>query len=238
MSGNKHRIAIIKCGTTDPDLVQIHGDYDDWFGKILSGLECSYFVCDVFKGAPPPALGSLLDSDKVSGIIITGSPVSVRDELPFMFRTAQWAIEAAENGVPVLAVCLGHQLIGERLGGWVDVNPNGLEVGSVAVELTAAGVEDLLFEGLHSPFFVEATHNDIVGIIPESVVILASNDNTECQAFAYGPNLRGVQFHPEMSVETTKTLMTLRNQKGHSVESRSGKLILANWIKYFVSNNG
>lgn len=64
---------------------------------------------------PDPAAGTLRDA---AGIVVTGSPL--------MMNTPQtaWAPElssrlerAAEGGVPVFAICFGHQMLGQHFGG-------------------------------------------------------------------------------------------------------------------------
>ena len=111
------RVLMIKTGTTDPAIAAQDGDYDDWFRGSSPG-DIQWTQVDAFRGeALPPAEG-------FDGVLVTGSPLSVRDEAPWMGALGQWMLQAAEAHVPVLAVCFGHQLVGEALGGRVvDVAP-------------------------------------------------------------------------------------------------------------------
>ena len=146
------------------------------------------------------------------GIIISGSASGVRDEAPWMPILGRWALAMAAH-TPVLAICFGHQLVGEALGGRVEANPKGPEWGTVDVALNDAGRADPLFTDLPDVLRVQALHRDVVLTEPEPhrFTRLAGNDSTPLQAFAVGPWLRAVQFHPELSA---------RAPHGHSRHAR------------------
>lgn len=222
------RILIIKTGSTVSTLRATDGDYDDWF---RAGLEQGNERVDVH-----PAKKPLPDPRGWGGVILTGSPASVRDEAPWMRKLGEWALQAAEAGVPVLGVCFGHQLLGEVLGGRVEATPDGAEYGTTEVRLTDAGLGDPLFAGLPPTLAVQQTHGDAIVLppLPDRATLLATNDACTWQAFAAGPLVRGVQFHPELRAETLQRLLDLRGRGGAVRESPHGARILRNWDERFV----
>jgi len=225
------RILIVKTGTTDPAVVAVHGDYDRWFQEALADQSCT--VVRAYLGEALP------DASDYDGVLLTGSPLSVRDEEPWMAALGSWSVAVADRGVPVLAVCFGHQLVGEALGGVVEQNPAGPELGTVTVALTDQGIADPLFTSLPAYLTVQATHHDVLVRAPrlDNVQRLAGNANTPWQAFAYGDSLRAVQFHPELNHLVMGELLTVRGHEGWiAVESDEGRRILRNWIDYYVNS--
>ena len=210
------RILIVKTGTTEPAVVRAFGDYDDWFLRALGPAT----VVAPFSGEGLPDPG---DHD---GVLLTGSPLSVRDEAPWMAELARWAVAAADR-LPVLGVCFGHQLLGEALGGRVGPNPKGREVGTHTVSLNAAGCEDPLFEGLGPVLTVQQTHGDILVEAPDAE-LLGGSDNTAWQAFRRG-RIRCVQFHPELAAPPLRELLRVRGQVGTVNDGDDGPRILRNW---------
>jgi len=221
-------ILIVKTGTTDTEIVSTHGDYEDWFLRALPVSKERISIVHAYKGEPLP------NANDYSGILLTGSVLSVTDEEDWMLPLGRWAVSAADNGTAVLAVCFGHQLIGEVLGGKVVENERGIEVGAVNVSLSEDGLIDPLFEGLPGELDVNASHGFVVSNSPSGVRVLAGNDNTYIQAFSYGDNLRAVQFHPEMTTGTMKRLLEVRGYQGRSSDSNHGAKILQNWVNHWV----
>lgn len=209
-------ILIVKTGTTEPQVVEQFGDYDDWFLHVLGPAT----VVAPFQGEGLPS------PEAFGGVLLTGSPASVRDELPWMAELGRWAVKAAES-VHVLGVCLGHQLIGEALGGWVAPNPLGGEMGTTQVELSAAGREDPLFEGLPPVLTVQQTHKDVL-LRPPAAERLGSNANTVWQSFRRG-RIRCVQFHPELPPGALRGLLRVRGLEGHVQDQDHGPAVLRNW---------
>ncbi len=224
------KILLLKMGTAEAAVAAQHGDYDDWF---MRGLEDGERRC---TGVASWLGQTLPRAANYGGIILTGSPLSVRDEAPWMQSVARWALSAAEAGIPVLAVCFGHQLLGETLGGRVEPSPDGGEYGTIDVELTEAGRKDPLFAGLAPRLRVQATHRDSLTSPPTraGVLRLAGSDHCPWQAFALGPNLRCVQFHPELPPKALVDLLKLRGIDAR-VDGRSdGATVLRNWDRRWV----
>jgi len=221
------RVLIIQTGSTHPDVIARHGDYDDWFAAALRANGAEPTIVRPFRGEALP------EASGWDGILLTGSPLSVRDEAPWMAALAAWSLAAAAK-TPVLAVCFGHQLLGEALGGRVEANPAGGEYGTIEVSLSAAGASDPLFAGLPTVLCVQSTHRDALVVEPRGVVLLGGTANTPWQSFAWGPNLRAVQFHPEFSDVALRDLLVARGIPGQTQPSDHGQILLANWLRHWV----
>lgn len=189
------RVLLLKPGVTSSRAVL--GDYEQWFGAAVEGLATVHPV-ELHAGERVPAPRGF------DAIIMTGSPLSVTAPTPWMEAAADAMLNAADGGVPVLGVCFGHQLLAWRLGATVQKNPRGLELGTVTVALTAAGLDDALFAGLPAQLEVQATHFDEAAQVPEGATLLATNAACAVQAFAHGAKVRGVQFHPEMNAASIR----------------------------------
>ncbi len=219
------RILVARTGTTEPAVVARHGDYDDWFRAVLEPAGALLSVVEVHRGLPLP------DPLAWDGLLLTGSPCSVRDEAPWMAPLAGAALAAAAAGLPVLGVCFGHQLLGEALGGRVERNPAGPEYGTVTVELTEAGARDPLFAGLPRRLAVQATHRDALVRPPRHALRLAGNANTPWQAFAAGPHIRCVQFHPELTEAAMADLLEVRGIPARCGPAPLAPRVLLNWLE-------
>jgi GMP synthase (glutamine-hydrolysing) len=220
-------VLIVKTGTTNPAVVARHGDYDDWFARELGRGGARWTVVDAYTGGPVP------DPTGFDGVILTGSPLSVRDDAAWMPRLGAWALSAAAD-VPVLAVCFGHQIVGEALGGRIEPNPAGGEYGTIEVDLTAAGQAHPLYAGMPARISVQSTHRDVLLGAPTdpATTLLGSTGNTRWQTFSWGPRLHAVQFHPELQAPALAQLMASRGIAGETRPAPDGPQILANWLAF------
>ena len=66
--------------------------------------------CEIFPFDKMPAL-----DDSVKGVILSGSPCSVRDT-----NAPQFALESVKGKLPVLGICYGAQYIAHHCGGKVE----------------------------------------------------------------------------------------------------------------------
>jgi GMP synthase (glutamine-hydrolysing) len=188
-------LLIAKTGTTFKAVRDTHGDFDAWFVKRFErlGVECR--VIAVHEGAKLPPVQA------VRGVVVTGSPAMVTDQEPWSEGLAAWLREAAEQLVPVLGVCYGHQLLAHALGGEVGYHPQGREIGTRLIRLHPTAMDDLLLGSLPESICVHLTHAQSVRRLPPQAVHLASNDYEPHQAFRVGEHVWGVQFHPEFNAE-------------------------------------
>ncbi len=182
---------IIKAGEKIPALAATPGDDEDW---IATGMEMA--ANEVMVVAP--YMGEALpDVDAFSGVVITGSGAMVTDGDGWIEESASWLREAVHYDIPVLGICFGHQLLAHALGGEVDYNPAGIELGSVNVTLHAEGQHDPLLGALPAEFNAQLGHSQSVRKLPAKAQLLAYSEMEPHQAFAYGDCTWGIQFHPE-----------------------------------------
>jgi GMP synthase (glutamine-hydrolysing) len=184
-------LVILKTGRKIPSLAGVPGDYEDW---IAAGMGLDPHEVRVVHAA---AGGELPDAAGIAGIAITGSGSMVTEQAPWMRRASDWLVAAVRAEVPVLGICFGHQLLAQALGGAVDYNPAGVEVGTATVTLTGAAATDPLFSVLPARLPAQVSHRQSVRALPPGATLLAHSAMEPHHGFAFGGRTWGVQFHPE-----------------------------------------
>ncbi len=154
-----------------------------------------------------------------------------------MAEAGAYLLRAADQGVPVLAVCFGHQLLADALGAPVQRNPHGRELGAIDIDLTAEGQHHPLFRGMGARATFQTVHEDEVAALPEGATLLASNAHSSIQAFQHGQNLLGVQFHPELWLDPVKAIAAERRvapQQYRAEETPAGRALLKNFYEHYI----
>ena len=131
-----------------------------------------------------------IDAD-TKGVILSGSPSSVRDE-----DAPRPDLSQIKGKLPLLGVCYGAQYLAYAYGGEVEGAPSR-EYGRAM--LTVVDPEDPLMKGLPSPTQVWMSHGDTITSVPANYKVIGSTDNVRCAAFHIeGEMTWGIQFHPEV----------------------------------------
>lgn len=191
-------ILVIKTGTTIDALLRKGEDFEHWFQKGMRLEDDQLSTCEIFNHQPLPALS------RVDGIVVTGSPAFLTDLAPWNFVAAEYLRDAHKEGVPILGICYGHQLLAWAFGGKVDFNPRGREIGTVEIELSEGAQDDVLFSGLPARIDVQVSHLQSVIELPANAQLLASNDFDPNHGFRLGERTWCLQFHPEFDAEITR----------------------------------
>jgi GMP synthase-like glutamine amidotransferase len=149
----------------------------------------------------------LPDIKDIDWLIVMGGPMSAGDEEEFPWLKAEKALikQAIDDGIPVLGICLGAQLVAETLGAKVFRNPVK-EVGWFPVHLTESGRSSPYFAGFGRSFEAFHWHGDTFDL-PAGAVQLASTEGCKNQAFSWMGHVLGLQFHLDTNAEAVRSLV-------------------------------
>jgi GMP synthase (glutamine-hydrolysing) len=140
--------------------------------------------------------------DEADLLIVLGGPMGVYETQAYPFLANEIAIlerRLAKNR-PTLGICLGAQLMAAALG--ARVFPGSVkEIGWGKVDLTAEGRNSALLPLAQDGAEVVHWHGDTFDL-PSGAVRLASNENYQNQAFAFGEAALALQFHLEADAAT------------------------------------
>lgn len=142
---------------------------------------------------------------KPDGILISPGPGRPEDA-----GISLQLIEKLGSHIPILGVCLGHQIIGQVFGGNVVSAPVLMHGKTSAIHHQSQGV----FAGLDSPFTATRYHSLVIdrASMPDTLEITAWVEDGTIMGVRHRDyhHLQGVQFHPE-SILTDNGKTLLRN---------------------------
>lgn len=188
------RVLILQTGTTLPQLAARRGDFAAWFVRAAGLPRCDVDTVRVDRGEALPSAG------RFAAVLVTGSASMVTERSDWSERTAAWLASAVHsNAVSVLGICYGHQLLAHGLGGRVDWNPRGRQIGTQSLQTTAPATTDPLFAAVAPGFRAQTTHQQSVVEVPPGAQVLAGSARDPHQALRFGERAWGLQFHPEFS---------------------------------------
>lgn len=163
------------------------------FGDWLTDAGCALEVSRPYAGEALPDLTSY------DGVLVLGGPQQAEDDTVAWFGALKQGLrDAHAAGVPTLGICLGHQLIASALGGRVERNPRGQQLGLLPIGWTAAAAGDELTGPVASRRRGVHWNDDVVTRLPAGSTVLAETPDGEVQAARFGSRTWGVQLHPEV----------------------------------------
>jgi len=177
------RVLVIEHETTCPPAL---------FGSWLEDAGCEVVVCRPYAGDPLPTLA------EYDALLVLGGSMAATDRHPWLAPLRDLVREAATTGLPVLGICLGHQICAVEFGGTVEPNPRGQQLGLLDTGWTDAAAGDVLFGPLSTPRRAVQWNDDLVTRLPDDAVALAVTPHGETQAARFAPAVWGVQWHPEV----------------------------------------
>ena len=142
--------------------------------------------CEIFPFNKVPS-----QNNDVKGIILSGSPCSVRDA-----NAPQIDLSGIKGRYPLLGICYGAQYLAHKYGGKVE--------GSLSREYGRAmmNVKDAsspLLEGVPGCSQVWMSHGDTISALPDGARVIASTESVANAAYSFdGEPTYAVQFHPEV----------------------------------------
>lgn len=174
-----------------PVLIVLHQERSS-AGRVGQMLEEKGYPLDIRR----PVLGEKLPGTLAShaGAVVFGGPMSANDPDDFVKREIDWLDIPLKENKPYLGICLGAQMLARQLGGKVEADrEQRTEIGWYPIRPTEHG--RLL---MHWPQMVYHFHREGFSL-PHGAKLLAEGDIYPNQAFRYGQNAWGVQFHAELT---------------------------------------
>lgn len=154
--------------------------------------------CEIYPYNHYPAI-----DESVKGVILSGSPFSVRDAL-----APKPDLSLIKGQFPLLGVCYGAQYLAHNFGGEV-MPSNSREYGRA--NLGFVDSTNPLFKEITEHTQVWMSHGDTIERMPENYHIIASTADVDKAAFQIeGEQTFGIQFHPEV-YHTTEGTQLLHN---------------------------
>lgn len=178
--------------------------------------------CHLYAGQPLP------DIREVEFLAVMGGPMNVYDTdiYTWLVDEKRFIEKIIKRSIPVIGICLGAQLIADVLGAKVRRNAYR-EIGWHDVFKTAQD-NNLLLSSFSDRFTTFQWHGDTFDI-PAGAVHLAFNDACENQAFQYGQNVLGLQFHIEYTKHSIDILLdNCRDEMDGSIYVQTEKQIYDN----------
>ncbi|MFH1727594.1 MAG: homoserine O-succinyltransferase [Pseudomonadota bacterium] len=134
-----------------------------------------------------------------SHIILSGSEVSICDDIEWAKPLIELVQKAYEKNISTIGICYGHQLIAKAIQGPSSVRKAArAEFGWFPIKFHK---QDSLFKNIDSEIKCMHCHFDEVTNLDERFEILAASENCSVQAFRIkNKPIWGTQFHPEIEV--------------------------------------
>ena len=180
----------------NPQVLVIEHEDDDpihLMGTWMEGVDLT--VCRPYQGDDVPA-----SADGYAGLVVMGGAMGAHDDekAPWLPAVRELIRRTSRARVPTLGICLGHQLCAVALGGEIEVNPRGRQLGLLDIGWTAEAVDDELMGGVVGPRRAMHWNDDVVTRLPEGAVQLATASTGEVQGARHAPTVWGIQWHPEV----------------------------------------
>jgi GMP synthase (glutamine-hydrolysing) len=142
--------------------------------------------CEIFPYNKIPSL-----DEKVKGVILSGSPFSVRDK-----NAPRADVSSFIGKIPLLGICYGAQYLTQDNGGEV-LPSNSREYGRANLSFIDSGNE--LLKGISKDTQVWMSHGDTITRLADNCKVIAGTRDVKNGGFQFvGQHVYGIQFHPEV----------------------------------------
>jgi GMP synthase-like glutamine amidotransferase len=232
------KIGILNADAVRAEFVAEFGEYPDMFSRLLMAVdpEIEFVTYEVMNGEYP------IDIDEVDGYLITGSKLSVYDEVAWIDELKEFVRELHEAKKKLVGICFGHQLVAEALGGKTRQADYGWCVGVHKAQLT---VDAASYGPAASEFQILSNHKDQVEEMPVGAILLASTPTCPIAMTQLGEHILTFQGHAEFDKGYALGLLNMRREiLGESVYQSAVDTLpqgtdssqVARWILDFVAN--
>ena len=235
------KIGILLSDHVLDDLQEKHGNQDNFYRRIFqeTNQDVTIEIYDVTQFTYPKSL------NECDGYIITGSKLSVYDNVRWITELEEFVTDLFLNKRPLLGVCFGHQLIAKALGGEVKKADIGWVLGVQSYEFKT---NYPWLEYMNEDVQLIHSHQDQVMRLPERATLVASNKHVPNSMYFIEDHVMCMQGHPEFTNAYAYDVLCKRRDvlgedKFKQAESsllneKTDYLEVTNWwLEFFKSKN-
>jgi len=234
------KIGILQTDAVLEEFQPRYGDYPQMFARVLlaaaeqENVELELPVYPVYRGALPEA------TDDCDGYLITGSRQSVYDDLPWIPLLVEFLRRALADGVKIIGICFGHQLLAHFFGGSTGPAAGGWNVGVHSARVIE---RESWMQPERQALHLLSSHKDQVTQLPVGARVILSSDSCPVAGFVIGQQVMTVQGHPEFTRDYAEELMRKRapvigDETFHagiaSLQQETDEIVTAVWILNFL----
>lgn len=208
-----------------------------WFMYMLKavGFEGEIVLYHVAEGEFPPS------TTACDAYLITGSPASVYDDLPWIEQLKQFIQQLHAEKRRLVGICFGHQVIAAALGGEVSKSPRGWMAGMWQFNLLQH--PDWMPDPLPKVNIYHLNQDQVMALPPGAV---HAGESAMCPNAMYfiDDHIMGIQGHPELPLDTLRYYIeqwrgvltdALVEAAMESLErGQPDSLRVAQWIRQFI----
>lgn len=202
------RLGILSTGEATAYTLARHGSYVELFQELLAEPGVHWDIFDSQRGERPQRVKDY------HGLVITGSAATAHETLSWILSLNALIREIVDQGVKLLGVCFGHQVVANALGGRSEINPAGWEIGLHQVTTTQAISKNWYVRDAEPCPGILESHRDHVAELPAGAELLAYSEQTPVQMFAVGDRVLCMQGHPEFNNDIVRDLVESRGKEG------------------------
>ncbi len=231
-------IGILQTGLVKPEFRALFGEYPDMFKSLFQNIDphLEFNVYDVRDNVYPN------DIHECDAYVTTGSSASVYDLDPWISGLQDFIVTLDQQQKKLVAVCFGHQLVAQTLGGKTEKSAKGWGVGVHSCEVYKH--KRWMMPPMQR-YKLIVSHQDQVTKLPDNAELLAGSEFCPISMFQRGEHILAIQGHPEFSKSYAEALLRYRhnllgervfNQGMTSLRSATSEPSIAKWILKFMAN--
>jgi len=228
-------IGILQCDSIRSEYRDRFDNYPEMFQSLINQVapDIETIIYDVEHNEYPNNI------EACDAYITTGSKASVYEEKTWILTLQKFIRNLYEHDKKLVAICFGHQLVAQTLGGKTTKSDRGWGVGVHTMNIQSN--KDWMVPG-KKQVNVLVSHQDQVVTLPTGAELIASNEFCPNSMFELDGKILCMQGHPEFNVDYAKTMMnTRRDRIGEatfsnalsSFEDATDELLLIRWILQF-----
>ena len=236
------KIGILDADHLSTSIVRKYGCYADKFIELLSlpqtilSESLSFNRYTVFDCEYPQSV------DECDAYIITGSQYSTYDEFEWIKQLEEYIRLLHQHKKKLIGICFGHQLIAQSLGGKVEKNSKGWELGITATHITETFT---WMQPCREFFFSQVSHQDQVTHLPDGAINFCTTNLCQHSGFYIEDHILTFQGHPEFSKDYLKLIIKLlsknlskeqRQCANTSLQQSDDHELITNWIFNFIKS--